>query len=133
MRAMRAWHDATARSITSGSRVHTWLSDLVARFGDERVADAIEDEAPRGAGKLLSRVADRLAREDARHRPGRAPVELGHDQLLAVARGEEPVPDGPVAWDWRGLSAEEEAEVLEWWSHRHDRAEQLALGEGAGR
>lgn len=118
MKATRAYHEVTARTV--GTQTLEWITDLVNRFGDERVADAIMDDGRNGApvGKMLGRVRDRLAREDATKRPPRLPVEIDSATLMTIVRGEVQAPDGPWIYDAGKLTSAEYDEALAWATRR---------------
>lgn len=118
MKATRAYHEVTARTV--GTQTLEWITDLVNRFGDDRVAEAIMDDGRNGApvGKMLGRVRDRLAREDATKRPPRMPVEVDTWTLLAIVRGEVEAPAGPWIYDASRLGESDYALVLAWSERR---------------
>jgi len=105
--------------VTGGRRITPqtmdWIEDLIARFGDDNVAVAIDVEGEKGAfDKLLGRVRDRLAKTAAA--AARANVAslrtlTGHD-LLAIARGEADEPPRPHIADTAHLSIAEYRELL---------------------
>lgn len=111
--AAQAYWRATLRQITP--RVAEWLEELVEACGEEAVVEAIEAEASRGDhARLLGRVRERLAREQP-HLEGWRRID--RDELLAVARGEQPLV-GRVWFDTRDLSSAEYDEVLAWTAAR---------------
>lgn len=109
--AMRTWAQITARPITSG--VRDWLDDLVERWGEGRVVDAMREEAGTGHfSRLIERARDRLARSDLSPRQRPAPLEIGRDQLLRIVRGEEPVPTEPFIYRSDDLTGDEYFELV---------------------
>jgi hypothetical protein len=113
MKATQTFDRVTGGRPLSG-KAHEWIADLVDRFGDEETAAAIAAEGPTGSfDKLLGRVRDRLAKQ-ALGRTGHAPLELTGQQMLAVARGEQPEPEPPYTWDARDLTMAEYHELLGW-------------------
>lgn len=114
MRATRVYAALTARSLSA--RTVEWLIELVERFGDDAVSDAIEVEAAKGELRhLLERARDRLARR-AITASTAAPRELDRDELLGWARGAWEPPSFPVIYDpgRLGLSPAEYREVERW-------------------
>lgn len=115
----RTWNEVTARPITPG--VTRFIEDLLEHFeNDERIADAIRAEGTKGNyGHLLSRVRDRLAREDAiADRRAMPQVEISGPELMAVVRGETAPPEPPFTYESRGLSRAEYSLVLAWAGRR---------------
>lgn len=115
----RAFNEVTARPVTT--KVGEFIADLLEHFqDDERVAEAIRAEGPKGEyGRLLGRVRDRLAREDAIEERRRVPqVHLEGVELLAVVRGQASPPDPPFTFDSRGLKPDEYGEVIAWSTKR---------------
>ena len=120
MNALRTYGEVTARPITT--KAADWLRDMVERWGDDRVCDALEAEAQTGTlSGVISRARDRLAKEDLVRRASETPLELGPEQLMAVVRGELEPPDRPWIYDTRGLSADEYAELLAWSEVRREK------------
>ena len=116
MRATEVYAHTTARNV-SGKMID-WITELVARFGDEEVCAAIEAEAPRGDMKgLLGRARDRMARDAVAAGRVRGPIELTRDQLMAWVRGAWEPEKYPVIYDCCGMSDEEYREVMAWVGH----------------
>ena len=115
MSAMPAYTRVTARAITPD--VMGWIAELVERFGEDRVIAAIHAEATVGKfERLLGRVRDRLAREEANRT--QAPVEVSRDELMLIVRGQSRPPAGPWIYDSRDLSNAEYEELLTWADER---------------
>jgi hypothetical protein len=120
MRATKAWADVTGRPISV--KTHEWINDLVDRWGDERVADAVEAEAranPTKLGTLLTRTRDRLAAEDLRVE--QTPTFVDRDWLMAIVHGERLEPEGRYYYDAARLSADEYGELVGWVAARQMR------------
>lgn len=115
----RAYNEVTARPVTA--KITEFITDLLEHFqDDERIAEAIRAEGTKGEyGRLLGRVRDRLAREDAiAIRRAMPQVHLEGAALLAVVRGEAEAPSPPFTYEARGLSRDEYTEVLAWATKR---------------
>ena len=115
MRATKVYAETTARGISV--KTLEWISELVERFGDDEVAEAITAEGPRGEMKgLIGRVRDRLAKEAIRSTVRPTPRELTRDELLAWVRFDQAPSSFPVIYDSGriGLSVEEYTEVVAW-------------------
>ena len=115
MRATKVYAETTARGISV--KTLEWISELVERFGDDEVAEAITAEGPRGEMKgLIGRVRDRLAKEAIRTASRPTPPELSHDELMAWVRDQWSPQAFPVIYDPGsiGLTVEEYTEVVAW-------------------
>jgi hypothetical protein len=115
MRATKVYAETTARGISV--KTLEWISELVERFGDDEVAEAITAEGPRGEMKgLIGRVRDRLAKEAIQSMRRPTPPELTKEQLVAWVRFDQAPASFPVTYDPGriGLSVDEYTEVVAW-------------------
>jgi hypothetical protein len=119
-RAARTYVSVTGRSLLGNTL--TWLQELVTEFGDDVVAESLEEhslDVP--ADKLLGKVRDTLARERLIERKMVPHRELSKGELMAWVRGEWVPPEFPVIFDairFR-LDAGEWNEITAWTVRGH--------------
>ena len=116
--ARRAFVESTGRFLTP--KVMDWIRDLVERWGDDRVADAIYEAARTGKlESVLSRARDELAKHDAITRSRPLPEFVPPERLMAIMNGEEPMPPHGVYFDAQDLTPTQYTRAIEWHVARH--------------
>lgn len=114
MKAARLYASLTGRGLMGNTL--TWMQELVEEFGDDEVAESLEEHAlDVPADKLLGRVRDVLARRRLL-RSRSSPPELTMENLLHWVRHDDPPASFPAIWDAgrMGLSEAEWQEVGAW-------------------
>jgi hypothetical protein len=119
MKAARVYVSLTSRSLTG--KTLDWMRELVDEFGDEEVAEALEEHSlDTPADKLIGKARDSLARRRLAAKR-LAPRELTRAEFFAWVQGEATPTAFPVIFDAVAfrLTDEEAGEVSAWVARDH--------------